>query len=333
MPAPERIRLHIKNNRDGEELFRTTPERYRAAEARYPEIAKRVDVTIDWDLDNFETSISQAHALLTWELPTENLAARAPELRLIHTIGAGIEHLQPVDAWLPAAATLTNNRGVHAEKTGESAAMALLMLNNNMPKYATDQRAHRWDPQFAPTVAGKTVTLLGVGEMGGAAAEWFKRFGLRVLGVRRSGEAHPHADKIYPTAQILEAVAEADFVHVTLPSTKETNGMIDASVLDAMKPGAGIVNFGRAAVIDHAALFDRLRSGHIGGAILDVHDPEPLPADAEVWDVPNLLVVPHVTSDDVETYADLTLDLVFENIGRWIDGKAFRNRVDPVLGY
>jgi phosphoglycerate dehydrogenase-like enzyme len=100
-----------------------------------------------------------------------------------------------------------------------------------------------------------------------------------------------------------------------------------------MKPGAGIVNFGRARVIDYPALVERLVDGRIGGAILDVHDPEPLPADSPFWDIPNLIITPHVTSDDDVSYIPLTLDLVFENLGRMLRGKPLKNRVNPGLGY
>ena len=100
-----------------------------------------------------------------------------------------------------------------------------------------------------------------------------------------------------------------------------------------MKPGAGIVNFGRAQVIDYPALAERLVDGRIGGAILDVHDPEPLPEDSPFWDAPNLVITPHVTSDDDISYIPLTLDLVFDNLGRLLRGKPLKNRVNPKLGY
>jgi phosphoglycerate dehydrogenase-like enzyme len=331
MPV-ENPRLHIKNNRTGEETFRITPERLAEARRRHPEISRHLDIIIDWDLDHFEASIASADALVTWDLPTQNLARLAPNLRWIHVIGAGIEHLRPLD-WLPRGVTLTNNRGVHAAKTAESAVMALLMLHNNLPKYVTDQRARRWDPRFATPIAGKTVLIVGVGEMGGAAARRFKALGLRVLGVRRGGRGRRHVDRMVGPDQLHAALGEADFVHITLPHTPETEGMIDAAALDAMKPGAGLVNFGRGPVIDHAALAERLASGRLSGAILDVHDIEPLPAGSPLWDVSNLILTPHVSSDDDESYIPLTLDLVFDNLTRLRNGRPLRNRVRPKLGY
>lgn len=328
----DRPRLHIKNNRAGEEVFRITAERLAEARSRHPAISPHLETVIDWDLDNFESSIATANALVTWELPTEDLARRAPNLRWIHIIGAGVEHLRPLD-WLPRGVTLTNNRGVHAAKTAESAAMAVLMLHNNLPKYVTDQRARRWDPRFATPITGKTVAIIGVGEMGAAAARRFKELGLRVLGVRRGGRGRRWVDQMTGPDRLHAVLAEADFVHVTLPLTGETEGLIDAAALDAMKPGAGLINFGRGPVIDHAALAERLRDGHLSGAILDVHDPEPLPPDSPLWDAPNLILTPHVSSDDDQSYIPLTLDLVFDNLARLREGRPLRNQVRPKLGY
>ena len=332
MTGLDRVRLHIKNNRAGELVFRITPERLAEAAGRNPSVAERVDSLIDWDLDRFEESMTTANALVTWDLPTRDLASRAPGLRWIHVIGAGVEHLRPLD-WLPPGVTLTNNRGVHAEKTAESALMAVLMLNNRIPTYVTDQRARRWAPEFATPVAGKTVAVIGVGEMGHAAAKAFKGIGLRVLGVRRGGRPRRHVDRMVGPDRLHEVLGEADFVHVTLPMTEETRHLIDAAALDAMKPGAGLVNFGRAPVVDYAALAERLAGGRIGGAVLDVHEPEPLPAESPLWDVPNLIITPHVSSDDDTSYIPKTLDLVFDNLGRLLEGQPLRNRVRPKLGY
>ncbi|MEQ9331775.1 D-2-hydroxyacid dehydrogenase [Thalassobaculum sp.] len=332
MSGLERVRLHVKNNRAGEDVFRMTEARVAEAAARRPEVAGRVDTLIDFDLDRFSESMRTSHALVTWDLPTEDLRRRAPALRWIHIIGAGVEHLRPLD-WLPPGVVLTNNRGVHAEKTAESALMAVLMLNNRIPAYVTDQRARRWAPVFATPVVGKTVAVVGVGEMGHAAARAFRRAGLRVLGVRRGGRPRRSVDRMVGPDRLHEVLAEADFVHVATPLTEETRHLIDGRAMDAMKPGAGLVKFGRGPVVDVDALAERLRDGRLGGAVLDVHDPEPLPSGSPLWDVPNLILTPHVSSDDDVSYVPKTLDLVFDNLGRLLAGRPLRNRVRPALGY
>ena len=156
-----RIRLHIKNNRAGEEVFRTTPARLRVAFARRPEARGGVSAGIDWDLDNFDASLATADGLVTWDLPTADLAARAPALKWIHVIGAGVNHLTPLD-WVPPGVTLTNNSGVHAEKFADCARMAPLMLWTRMPCLASAQAARRWDPVFTGPIAGGRITIIGV---------------------------------------------------------------------------------------------------------------------------------------------------------------------------
>ncbi len=128
-------------------------------------------------------------------------------------------------------------------------------------------------------------------------------------------------------------LARADFALVTTPLTPETVNLLDRRRLDLMKPTAGLINMSRAAVIDYEAVAAKLRDGSLAGAILDVFDPEPLPQTSPYWNTPSLIVTPHVSSDDVESYAPLTLDLFFDNAARYLEGRPLRNRVRPKLGY
>ena len=331
-PSKLPVRLHIKNNRSGELVFRTTPDRYADAAARHVDISGRMDTTIDWDLDQFSESMKTAEVLMTWDLPTEDLRARAPHLKWVHIIGAGVEHLAPFD-WVPKDMTITNNSGIHMEKTMEYVSMALQMLNNNIPKFVTDQRNAKYNSVFSTPIAGKTVTVVGVGKMGRGAARAARKLGCRVLGVRRSGRSSRYVDQMYGPQHLNRALSEADFVVVNAPLTPETAGMIGAVQLDSMKPGAGLINLGRAKVVDYSALAQRLSCGALGGAIIDVHDPEPLPENSPYWNTPNLIITPHVSSDDDLSYVPLTLDLMFNNMRRFLAGAPLKNRVDPGLGY
>lgn len=331
-PVGSKVYVHIKNNRAGEYVFRTTPERYAAAESRHPDVAERIETLIDWDLDHFDSSMQCAEVMMTWDLPTDNLRERAPRLKWIHIIGAGVEHLAPFD-WLPRGVTLTNNAGIHIEKTMGYVGMALQMLNNNMPGFITDQRHTRWNPVYNTPIEGKTVTIVGVGKMGGAAAWQAKKMGLRVIGVRRSGRPARYVDAMYRPEELETALTAADFVIVNTPLTPETHGMIGRKQLDVMKKSAGLINLSRAKVVDYAALAEKLEAGALAGAVLDVHDPEPLPPDSPYWHTPNLIITPHISSDDDESYTPLTLDLLFENMWRFLEGKPLKNRIHPKLGY
>ena len=342
MEPGRRVKVHVKNNHaspdtfpptvEGEAVFTISRERYEAEVARYPDLAERLDVFIDWDFDHFEESMKSAEVLVTWDLPTADLARVAPRLRWIHIIGAGVEHLCPMD-WLPSGVTVVNNRGAHAAKGGEFALMAVLMLHNHLPAIVANQGRRHWESLFSTPVAGKTLLVVGTGNIGGGAARCCKAVGLHVIGVSRHGRAVDEVDEMYPADGLDEVLPRADFVFVATPLTAETRNLVDRRRQSLLKPGAGLVNVGRAATVDYEALADNLRSGHIGGAIIDVFDPEPLPPESELWDVPNLLVTPHVSADDGDTYVPMTLDLVFRNMRRYLAGEALENVVRPELGY
>ena len=276
--------------------------------------------------------VTSADVVRDPRFPLRELENRAPNLAWIHITGAGIESLLPMD-WLPRGVVLTNNSGVHQRKTGEFAAMALLMLNSQVPRMSTNQRAGRWEQIFTPSIAGKTLAVIGVGQMGSAAAREGKRLGMSVLGVRRSGRPHRYADEMFGPDGIGTALSRADFIYLSAPLTRETRHLVDRNVLSKVKPGAGLASIARAGVIDHEALRDALAAGALSGAVVDSFSPEPLPPESPMWAVPNLLVVPHCSSDDLRNYIPLTLDLVFDNLSRLSRGKPLRNRVDPALGY
>jgi phosphoglycerate dehydrogenase-like enzyme len=342
MTGGRKVKVHVKNNHAGphtfpstpesEPVFTTTRERWDAALARHPDLAPHLDVFIDWDCENFARSMTDSEVLLCWDLPTDNLRAVAPELKWIHIIGAGVEHLCPMD-WVPEGVTVVNNKGAHAAKAGEFALMGVLMLHCHLPAIVTNQRASRWESLFSTPIAGKTALIVGVGSLGGGAAKQLKALGLTVLGVNRSGKPHPSVDEMVPQTRIDEVLPRADYVFVSLPATPDTVGIFDRARLERLKPGAGIVNVGRASAMDYDALADLLGSGHLSGAILDVFDPEPLPPDSPLWSVPNLIVTPHVSADDGDNYVPITLDIFFNNMRRYLEGEPLQNVVDPKLGY
>ena len=342
MNPSRKIKVHVKNNHaspdsfpstpESEPVFTTTQDRWDAALARYPDLAPHLDVCIDWDTDNFASSMREAEVLYCWDLPTENLDVVAPNLKWIHIIGAGVEHLCPMD-WVPEQLQVVNNKGAHADKAGEFGLMAVLMLHSKLPALVTNQQRAHWESLFSSPIAGQTVLIVGVGNLGGGAAKQLHGLGLTVLGVSRHGRSHPHVREMATPAGLDELLPRADYVFVSTPATPETVGMFDRRRLSLMKRGAGIVNVGRSAVMDYDALSDLLRDGHLSGAILDVFDPEPLPADSPLWSVPNLIVTPHVSADDGDNYVPITLDIFFDNMRRYLTGEPLKNVVRPELGY
>jgi phosphoglycerate dehydrogenase-like enzyme len=336
------IKLHIKNNHAGPDTFPSTPEsepvftisvdKYRHAATRFPELASQLEVFVDWDTDHWAESMRETEILLTWDLPTANLAKIAPKLKWIHCIGAGVEHLCPMD-WVPEGVTITNNKGAHADKAGEFALMAVLMLHNKMPAILDNQRKAIWNSLFSTPIEGKTVGLIGVGSIGGGAAAQLDKLPVHIIGVSRHGKAHPHVHEMVAIDQLDAVLPRMDYIFVSLPSTPETRGLFGHERLQSLKAGAGIINVGRGSTFDYEALAKLLASGHLSGAIIDVFDEEPLPPDSPLWSAPNFVVTPHVSADDGDSYVPITLELFFDNLQRYIDGQPLSNVVRPHLGY
>jgi phosphoglycerate dehydrogenase-like enzyme len=323
-----KFHVHFNSRREAHRVFHLTDELCKTALARRRDLAGKVRITTGWDLINAPEALKTAAMLVTsMQVPRKNLRAMAPMLRSIHLIGAGVEYLRPFD-WVPKGIEITNNRGIHQQKAGEYILMCVLMLNNRVPTLMNAQSRREWQPLFTDHLKGKTLLIVGVGRLGGAGARQAKRCGLYVIGVRRSGRSHRYCDEVVGQAGLHEVLPRADFIVVTVPSTSATDGMIGKREFALMKETAGFVNFSRAQVVDYRALATRLRRGELGGAILDVFDPEPLPAESDLWTTPNLLITPHCSSDDLNRYIPMTLDLIFENVARSIAGLKLLNRVD-----
>jgi phosphoglycerate dehydrogenase-like enzyme len=329
------IHLHFETRANKPAVFRMTAPEISAAKSR-----SGSDASVSLGEDPHDLSwlprttglITSNDVLLEPGFPRAELAFRAPLLRWIHIIGAGIEPLLPL-AWLPPGAVLTNNSGVHVDKARESATMALLMLHARLPTLTSQQRHREWHPIFTSRIAGRRLLVVGVGNMGGAIAAAGRALGLHVTGVRRNGMPHPDVEHMATPDALDRLLPEADLVALAAPLTPHTRHMLDARRLGLMKLGAGLYNVGRGGLIDHDALIERLTSGALGGAILDVFDPEPLPSESPLWHTDNLLIMPHVTSDDLDTYLPDTFDLVFANAALLAAGAPLRNRVDPEWGY
>lgn len=327
----KKVHLHIDNDTSLDEVFEVTPERIQAALRKFPGLSTRLRITLEDDGHRLDEHLRTADVLFGWNFDRRNLAERAPKLRWIHAPGAGINHFLPFD-WLPPHVVFTNNRGVHGARAHEYAIMAILMLNNRVPEMVTHQRAGRWQQTFNSGIEGKTLLLIGVGSVGSGIAKWAKRFGMKVIGVRRTGKPRPHVDEMHKPDRLHRLLPRADFVAVATPATSKTQHMLGAKELGLLKKGAGLLNYSRAALVDYEALRKRLEKGELS-AVLDVFDPEPLPADSPLWNTPNLIITPHCSSDDTERYTPKTLELVFGQMQRFMAGRPLQNVVDPELEY
>ena len=338
----KKLKIHIKNNRwkagsfpntpEGEKVFTITNEHIKNCLNNFPYLEKKIETFIDWDEDNFSDSIKNSDILLTWNLPTNNLKQIAPNLKWIHCIGAGVEHLAPFD-WLPDSVVLTNNKGVHRKKAGEFGLMSILMLHNHFPKVINNQFKKKYNSIYGTPISGKTAVILGTGSLGGSVAELLKPLGVNVIGVNRQGQNLKEFSKIIKSKDIDLVLPEADFLYVALPETPETIEIINEKRLKLLKKNCGIVNVGRSSAINYQVLFEMLKSEKISGAILDVFSLEPIPSTSDIWNIPNLIISPHISADDGNSYIQNTLLLFFNNLECFISNKPLLNQVDRNLGY
>lgn len=332
MPA-KKLRLHIENTRKKNPIFHTLPAHWIAACKRHKTLAQRIgEVSFGWDGDVLETALADADLLIGIPAQRGNLAARAPQLKWLHSTSAGVDGALPLD-WLPRGVSFTNNSGAHGHKAEQYMIMAYNLINSRMAAIMANQHQKHWEALFSPSITGMTAVVVGLGDLGEAAARAAKKLGLKVIGVRRSVQKNRHADKVVSYKQLDRVLPLADFVVLAVPLTAETRHLLDARRMDLLKPSAGVINIARGPVADYKALEQRLRAGKLGGAVLDVVDPEPLPADASLWTVPNLIITPHISCDDGEHYIDISLDLWFENLALFLAGKKLKRRIDPKLGY
>jgi phosphoglycerate dehydrogenase-like enzyme len=211
----------------------------------------------------------------------------------------------------------------------------LLALARNVTRLVADKAERHWPDRVAPVgeLEGRTLLILGLGGIGRRTAELASAFGMRVLGVKRRPDGQVDGvEEVHPPSALPKLLPQADAVVVTLPGTRETAGLLDAEALDSLPRGALLVNVGRGAVVDEAALVERLRSGQVGGAALDVFATEPLPASSPLWALDNVIVSPHMAALSARENERI-VELFRDNLRRLIAGQPLRNRIDPDVFY
>lgn len=258
----------------------------------------------------------------------------APKLRWVQLSSAGADR---VDADLiRGGITFTTVSGLHAVPIGEFCITYMLMLSKGWPALWRAQEAREYARQLMPReLAGQTVGIVGMGAIGTEVARLARALGCRVLGIRRSYELRGPdaiADEGLPVAQLQDLLAESDFVVIAAPLTEETRGMIGAAELRAMKSTGHLINIARGPLIDQTALIEALKDGTIAGAALDVFEREPLPAESELWALPNVILTPHITGG-VSDYDSRATEIFCENLRHYLDGEPLRNLVEADRGY
>lgn len=328
----EPFRVHIENETKLMPVFTVYRSQYEAALKRHAEVARMIHTSWGIDGDVFVQEMKDADAMIGYRFPRERLAERAPRLKFVQVLGAGVDYMLPFD-WVPKGLVLTTNCGAHVPKASQSALMAILMANAQLPKLVTSQRRHEWNRVFTPIVAGKTILIVGVGHIGGGAAEQAQRLGMHVIGIRRSRKAHPAVNEMHVGEALHRLLPKADIVLLNASLTSQTRFLMGRTEFSLMRRGAAFINMSRGGLVDPKALEEALRSDQLGCAIIDVTYPEPLPSDSTLWEAPNLIITPHVLSDDLDEYIPRTLDIFFENVRRCLAGEPLTNVVDVEREY
>ena len=289
--------------------------------------------------DGIEEYLRDAEVIFTISLRPEQFAA-ATNLRWIHAPTAAVHQLLFAEL-VNSNVTITNSREVHGPVVAEHVMALIFALAKKIPQAALFQQKHIWgqeaiwrDGAHPREIAGATLGLVGVGSIGRRVAQMASALGMRVIALREHVEkgSPEGVEAVFPPPAINEVLKQSDYIVLAAPLIAATHGLIDADRLAAMKPGACLINVGRGAQVDEAALAEALRTGRIAGAALDVFEREPLPADSPLWSAENLLITPH-TAGLTDKLWHRHYELFSDNLRRYVAREPLRFVVDKQKGY
>lgn len=283
-------------------------------------------------LDELKARAPEADVVVASGLWRNELIASCPKLRFVQSVSAGTDQYDKA-AFAAAGIRLASAQGANERAVSEHAMALILGLTRQIHLARDNQTAATWRPMIGDRarredeLGGKTLLIVGLGRIGLRLATLAAAFGLRIIGVRRSPEPHPDIEAIVRPDQLHEVLAQADIVALTCPLTPETENLIDAAALAAMKPGALLINVARGKVVDEPALVAALSEGRLAGAGLDTFVDEPLAASSPLWAMKNVIVTPH-SAGETRAYETNVVDLLVDNLARLARGETtLRNQV------
>jgi phosphoglycerate dehydrogenase-like enzyme len=267
--------------------------------------------------------------------------AAFPSIEWVHCRSAGIDFVESEELQTLCAGRnikITNAKGQFSSSLAEYALMACSYFAKDLPRLMRQQREKNWEKYDVEELRGKTLGIVGYGDIGKACAKLASVYGMRIVALRRHpflSKDDPLCDAVYGTdkASLYQLMSESDYILCSAPSTVETRGMVNAQAFDSVKENAVFINLGRGPVVDEKALLNALKTGKLKGAALDVFTEEPLLKSSEMWDLPNLLISPHNMDQTATFMHEATEFFVHENLPRFLCGEDLLNPVDPVLGY
>jgi D-2-hydroxyacid dehydrogenase (NADP+) len=284
-------------------------------------------------LDELDARLGEFDVLCVSMMWRNEFIARAPRLAFIQSISAGTDQYDR-DALAAAGIRLASAQGVNAEAVAQHAMALILALQRQLHLARDNQAKRHWRgmisdlSQREDELAGKTLLIVGLGRIGSRLSALARAFGMRTLATKRDASAGADAaDAVFPQERLHELLPQADVVALTCPLTPQTQGLIGAAALAAMKPSAMLVNVARGRVVDEAALVAALAGRRIAAAGIDCTVEEPLPPASPLWALDNALITPH-TAGETRRYEDNVIDLLSENLERiWRGETRLRNHV------
>lgn len=273
----------------------------------------------DWEMAVAETPAAERElvagaTVLTGQTVSSELLDTTDSLRLFAGTYAGYDHL-PLDTFAEHEVALTTASGVHGPNVAENVVGSWLAFARGFFTARRQQHESVWQSFHTSDFAGSRVVVVGLGAIGEAIVDRLEGFDVETVGVRYSPEKGGPTDEVYGFDEIHEAVVDAEYVGLACPLTDATRHLFDDEVFRTMHPDAVLTNVARGPVVDTDALVDALRRNHVGGAALDVTDPEPLPPEHPLWDFENVLITPH-NAGHTPSYYERLADIIAENVER-----------------
>lgn len=284
------------------------------------------------DQARWEALLAEAEILFDFDhTGVRELPERAPRVRWVQATSAGIGQFVRRNGYDRMDARFTTASGVHARPLAEYVLMSMLEVVKRASLAADQQREHRWRRFSTDELSGKTLAIVGLGRIGREVARLARAFDLRITATKRHTDGQTAdalgVDRLYSWTDLHALLADADFVCLACPHTPETENLIDEAAINAMKPGATLINIARGGVVNEPALVRALGSGRVGHAALDVAAVEPLPADSPLWDLPNVRIYPHSASTN-DRENERLVDLFCENLRRYLRDQPLLNTLD-----
>lgn len=286
-----------------------------------------------WSREETERRLGEADVLVLSGYWRNDWMEQLGRLRFIQTCSAGYDHFDTA-ALAGRGIRLANASGVNVDAVSEHAMAMVLAFTRLMHQARDNQARAHWRGMISEIgrredeLRGKTMLIIGMGQIGSRLAQLARAFGVTVIAIKRNlATGGQVADELHGMATLPELLPRADIVVLTCPLTAETRGIIDAVALSRMRRGAYLINVARGACVVEPALIEALESGRIAGAGLDVTDPEPLPASSALWMLPNVIITPH-TAGETRRYEENVIGILIENLGRLRSGKQeLRNQI------